>query len=356
MIDTSGNGHEALMAAKDKLVKLSAANSKLSDVRSNGLDDVPQFSIDIDSEKAAALGISLDEINRTLQIAWGSSYVNDFIDRDRVKRVYLQADSPFRMMPENLSDWHVRNDKGEMVSFSAFSSTSWKNGSPKLERFNGKSSLNILGQPASGISSGEAMDEIEKLVGELGDGYSVSWYGISYEEKQSGSESTKLYLLSLLIVFLSLAALYESWTVPLAVMMVVPLGLLGAVTAAFMFNMPNDVFLQVALLTTVGLAAKNAILIVEFAKHLREQGHDLLEAVSLSAKQRFRPIIMTSLAFTMGVVPLAIATGAGSESQNAIGIAVIGGMVGATFLAIFFVPMFYVITETITARITKKSS
>lgn len=345
LVDNASLGHEALMQAKQQLVMQAAQNPKLTGVRANGLDDVPQYRIQIDNEKATALGLSLADINSTLQIAWGSSYVNDFIDRGRIKRVYLQSDIDFRMMPEDLRKWYVRNNQGEMVAFDAFSTAVWTNGSPKLERFNGNSSLNIIGQPAAGISSGEAMAEIENLVAQLNPGLSVEWYGISYEEKQTGDQAAILYLLSILIVFLSLAALYESWTVPFAVMLVVPLGILGAALAAWLFNKPNDVFLQVALLTTVGLASKNAILIVEFAKQLREQGYELLEAVAISAKQRFRPIIMTSMAFTMGVFPLALASGAGAESQNAIGIAVIGGMLGATMLAIFFVPMFYLLVE-----------
>lgn len=350
LIDRVGLGHDSLMEAKKQLLQLANANPKLVGVRPNGLEDVPQYKINIDNEKAAALGVSLNDINRTLQIAWGSSYVNDFIDRGRIKRVYLQSDFPHRMMPEDLKKWYVRNSAGNMVAISAFSSGEWHYGSPKLERFNGSSSLNILAQPAPGISSGEAMTEIENLLKQLPDGLGIEWYGISYEEKQSGAQANMLYALSILVVFLSLAALYESWAVPFAVMLVVPLGVLGAATAAYLFKLPNDVFLQVALLTTVGLASKNAILIVEFAKHLRERGESLLSAVGMAAKQRFRPIIMTSMAFTMGVLPLALATGAGAASQNAIGIAVIGGMLGATFLAIFFVPMFYVLVERIFHR------
>ena len=345
LVDGLGNGHDALMAAKDSLIGLAAESPLLTGVRANGLDDVAQFRINIDNAKASAFGLSLDDINRTLQIAWGSSYVNDFIDRGRIKRVYLQADTDYRMSPGDLKKWYVRNNQGEMVPFEAFATVEWTYGSPKLERFNGNSSLNILGQPAQGVSSGQAMAEIERLVAQLEGGYTANWYGISYEERQTGSQATMLYALSVLIVFLALAALYESWAVPLSVMMVVPMGVLGAAGAAYLFDLANDVFLQVALLTTVGLAAKNAILIVEFAKELQGQGQDILTAVTTSAKQRFRPIIMTSMAFTMGVVPLALASGAGAESQNAIGIAVIGGMFGATFLAIFFVPMFYLMVN-----------
>lgn len=342
LVDRGGAGHEKLMEARAEIVRQASQNPKLTGVRANGLDDVPQFKINIDHEKASALGLSLSDINRTLQIAWGSSYVNDFMDQGRIKRVYLQSQFPDRMMPDDLKKWYVRNANNEMVPFSAFSSTEWSYGSPKLERFNGNASINIIGTPAAGVSSGEAMDEMEKIISQIPGDYGVEWYGISYEERQAGSQAALLYAVSILVVFLSLAALYESWAVPLSVMMVVPLGVLGAVAAAFLFGLPNDVFLQVALLTTIGLSAKNAILIVEFAKALREQGYSLMDAVSISAKQRFRPIIMTSLAFTMGVLPLALASGAGAASQNAIGIAVIGGMLAATFIAIFFVPTFYV--------------
>ncbi|ALM92328.1 MULTISPECIES: efflux RND transporter permease subunit [Alteromonas] len=345
LVDRGSNGHVALMNARNQLLGMAAQNPKLAGVRPNGLSDVPQFKVNIDSEKASALGLNLSEINSALQIAWGSSYVNDFIDKGRIKRVYMQADAQYRMSPDDLDKWFVRNADGDMVAFSTFASTQWVYGSPKLERFNGISSVNIQGSPAEGISSGEAMEEMEKLVAQLPDGYAIEWSGLSFEEQQAGSQAPMLYAISILIVFLCLAALYESWSVPFAVMLVVPLGILGSVTAAFLFNLPNDVYLQVAFLTTVGLAAKNAILIVEFAKDQYEEGIDLMTAVSNAASQRFRPILMTSMAFILGVTPLALASGAGSASQNAIGIAVMGGMFAATFLAIFFVPMFYVMVE-----------
>ena len=345
LVDRGSNGHVALMNARNQLLGMAAQNPKLAGVRPNGLSDVPQFKVNIDSEKASALGLNLSEINSALQIAWGSSYVNDFIDKGRIKRVYMQADAKYRMSPDDLDKWFVRNADGDMVAFSTFASTEWVYGSPKLERFNGISSVNIQGSPAEGISSGEAMEEMEKLVAQLPDGYAIEWSGLSFEEQQAGSQAPMLYAISILIVFLCLAALYESWSVPFAVMLVVPLGILGSVTAAFLFNLPNDVYLQVAFLTTVGLAAKNAILIVEFAKEQYEEGIDLMTAVSNAASQRFRPILMTSMAFILGVTPLAMASGAGSASQNAIGIAVMGGMFAATFLAIFFVPMFYVMVE-----------
>lgn len=345
LVDRAGLGHEALMNARNQLLGGASQNPLLVGVRPNGLEDVPQFKINIDSEKASAVGLSLSDINRTLQIAWGSSYVNDFIDRGRIKRVYMQADAPHRMMPQDLSKWYVRNNNGEMIPFSTFSSSEWVYGSSKLERFNGTASLNIQGGVAEGVSTGAGMDAIEEIVETLPDGFEVEWYGISYEERAAGSQAPALYALSVLIVFLCLAALYESWAVPLAVILVVPLGILGAVVAAYFKGLPNDVYLQVALLTTVGLASKNAILIVEFAKALKEQGHSLMEAVSIAASQRFRPILMTSMAFILGVTPLVLSSGAGAASQNAIGIAVMGGMAAATFLAIFFVPMFYVLVE-----------
>ncbi|MGQ8367065.1 efflux RND transporter permease subunit [Glaciecola sp. 1036] len=347
LVDRAGNGHQALMNARNQLLGMAAQNPKLAGVRPNGLSDVPQFKVNIDSEKASALGVSLSEINASLQIAWGSSYVNDFIDRGRIKRVYLQADAAHRMTPDDLDKWYVRNNQGEMVAFSAFSTTEWTYGSPRLERFNGLPSVNIQGSPAPGISSGEAMDEMVKLVGQLPPGFGIEWSGLSYEEKQAGSQAPLLYAISIMVVFLCLAALYESWAVPFSVILVVPLGILGSVTAAYLFGLPNDVYLQVAFLTTVGLASKNAILIVEFAKAQVEEGVPLMEAVSTAAAQRFRPILMTSMAFILGVTPLAIASGAGAASQNAIGIAVMGGMLAATFIAILFVPMFYVMVEKI---------
>lgn len=345
LVDRASQGHEALMNARNQLLGMASQSDKLNGVRPNGLSDVPQFKIDIDNEKAAALGVSLSDINNSLQLAWGSAYVNDFIDDGRIKRVYMQADAPYRMNPEDLDSWYVRNNAGEMVAFSSFSTSSWEYGSPKLERFNGISSVNVQGSPAPGVSTGEAMDEMQRLVKQLPQGFDLAWSGLSFEEKAAGSQAPMLYAISILVVFLCLAALYESWSVPFAVMLVVPLGILGSVVAAFLFGLPNDVYLQVAFLTTVGLAAKNAILIVEFAKEELEKGTDLMDAVAIAAKQRFRPILMTSMAFILGVTPLALASGAGATSQNAIGIAVMGGMLAATFLAIFFVPMFYVAVE-----------
>ncbi|CAO3411228.1 efflux RND transporter permease subunit [Azospirillum largimobile] len=342
LVDRGGLGHDRLMQARNQLLGMAAQNPKLVGVRPNGLEDTPQFKLDVDREKASALGLSLSDINTTLSAAWGSSYVNDFIDQGRVKKVYLQADAPYRMQPSDIDRWYVRNAAGQMVPFSAFTTAQWIYGSPKLERYNGSSSLNIQGSAAPGISSGEAMAEMEAMMQKLPQGIGYEWTGLSYEERLSGSQAPALYALSMIIVFLCLAALYESWSVPASVILVVPLGILGAVIAATLRGLPSDVYFQVGLLTTIGLSAKNAILIVEFAKSLYDQGMELKEAAAEACRQRLRPIIMTSLAFVLGVLPLAIASGAGSESQNAIGVGVMGGMISATVLAILFVPVFFV--------------
>lgn len=349
LVDRGGKGHEALMQARDQLLGMAAQNPKLQGVRPNGLSDVAQYKIDIDNEKASALGLAIGDINQTLQTAWGSAYVNDFIDKGRIKKVYMQADTPYRMMPDDVNLWYVRNQQGKMVPFNSFSTAEWTYGSPKLERFNGISSINIQGSTAPGVSTGEAMEEMESLVKQLPDGLGVEWVGLSYEERLTGAQAPALYILSVIVIFLCLAALYESWSVPFSVMLSIPLGVIGAVVAAKCFGLSNDVYFQVGLLTTMGLASKNAILIVEFAKDLYEQGHDLKDAVLMAAKQRFRPIIMTSMAFILGVTPLAIATGAGSASQNAIGISVMGGMIAATVIAILFVPMFFVLVQRMSA-------
>ena len=345
LLDQGGLGHEALMAARNQFLGAASQKQSLTGVRPNGLEDVPQYKVDIDREKAIALGVSISDINQTLQTAWGSSYVNDFLHEGRIKRVYLQGDAPFRMLPEDVKDWFVRNDGGDMVPFSTFSSAHWIYGSPKLERYNGTSSMNVMGTPAQGVSSGVAMDDVEEIAKQLPTGIGYAWTGLSYEEIQAGEQTGLLYALSLLIVFLCLAGLYESWSVPFSVIMVVPLGIIGAVAATWGSSLSNDVYFQVALLTTIGLTAKNAILIVEFAKDLHEQGKPLLEAAREAAELRLRPIVMTSMAFILGVTPLALSSGAGSASRNAIGIAVIGGMASATFIAIFFVPMFFVVIK-----------
>jgi hydrophobe/amphiphile efflux-1 (HAE1) family protein len=343
LTDNGSLGHDALMQARNQLLGLASADPRLRNVRPNGLDDSSEYKLDIDAEKAAALGVSLADVNSTIAAAWGSSYVNDFIDRGRVKRVYLQADAPFRMSPEDVDLWFVRNRAGEMVPFSSFTRAHWTKGSPKLERFNGVPSLAIVGEPAPGVSSGEAMQAMEELAAQLPSGLGLEWAGLSYEERLSGAQGPALYAISILIVFLCLAALYESWAVPVAVLMIVPLGVIGTLLAALFRGLPNDVYFQVGLLTIVGLSAKNAILIVEFAKEGFDRGLDLVEAAKEAARQRLRPILMTSLAFGFGVLPLALASGAGSGSQNAIGTGVIGGVISATVLGIFFVPLFFVL-------------
>ncbi|CAJ1867786.1 efflux RND transporter permease subunit [Aeromonas salmonicida] len=335
--DRAGLGHDKLMAARNQLLGMAAQDPNLERVRPNGMEDTPQLDVKIDYEKALAQGLSISDINSTLSTAWGSSYVNDFVDRGRVKKVYLQADAPFRMNPEDLKLWYVRNSTGQMVPFSAFASTEWSFGSPRLERYNGVSAMEIVGEAAPGKSTGDAMAAIEQMVKQLPEGIGIEWTGLSLQERQAGSQAPALYAISLLVVFLCLAALYESWSIPFSVMLVVPLGVLGAILAATMRGLENDVYFQVGLLTTIGLSAKNAILIVEFAKELYDKGMGLGEAVVEAARLRLRPILMTSLAFILGVLPLVISSGAGASSRNAIGTGVMGGMISATVLAIFFV-------------------
>ena len=349
--DNARNGHDNLVKVRNEFLYAAQKSPKLVQVRANGQDDTPQLKLKLDYEKAMSLGLSVENINNTLSVAWGSHYLANFMDRNRVKKIYLQGETSSRMTEQDLDKWYVKNNTGEMVPFSAFASTEWTYGSPRLERFNGVSAINIQGAPAPGVSTGEAMDEMQRIADEiLPPGYGISWTGISFQEKLSGSQAPLLYAVSLLIVFLSLAALYESWSIPFAVMMVVPLGIIGAVLAALLTQyvpvrtvLTNDVYFQVGLLTTVGLSAKNAILIVEFAKDLYDRGERLTEAVVHAARIRFRPILMTSLAFILGVLPLAISSGAGAAGRNEIGICVIGGMLSATVLAIFFVPVFFVL-------------
>ncbi|MBP0622345.1 efflux RND transporter permease subunit [Cupriavidus consociatus] len=348
--DQAGIGHVALMNARDKFLALASQNPVLQRVRPNGLNDQPQYQLVIDDEKARALGISLADINSTVSIAWGSSYVNDFIDRGRVKRVYVQGRPDSRMKPDDIDKWFVRNGKGEMVQFSAFADGKWSYGSPKLQRYNGVAAVEVLGEPAPGRSSGEAMNAIEEIMKQMPPGVGYAWTGLSYEERLSGSQAPALYALSLLVVFLCLAALYESWSIPFSVMLVVPLGVIGALLATLGRGLSNDVFFQVGLLTTIGLSAKNAILIVEFAKSEYEQGKGLVEAAVEACRLRLRPIVMTSLAFMLGVFPLAVSTGAGAGSQHAIGTGVIGGMITATVLAIFWVPLFFVAVTSMFGR------
>ncbi len=343
--DHAGNGHEALMAARDTLLDLAAKDDRLTRVRHNGLDDSPQLQIDIDQRKAQALGVAIDDINNTLQTAWGSSYVNDFMDRGRVKKVYVQSAAPYRMLPDDINLWYVRNSSGTMVPFSAFATSHWQTGSPRLERYNGYSAVEIIGEAAPGISTGTAMDIMEELTRQLPNGFGLDWTAMSYQERLSGAQAPALYAISLLVVFLCLAALYESWSIPFSVMLVVPLGVIGALLATWMRGLENDVYFQVGLLTVIGLSAKNAILIVEFANELNEKGEDLLAATLSACRQRLRPILMTSLAFIFGVLPMATSTGAGSASQHAVGTGVMGGMISATILAIFFVPLFFVLVR-----------
>ncbi|WP_049721190.1 efflux RND transporter permease subunit [Gilvimarinus polysaccharolyticus] len=354
--DLGGVGHEALMDARNQLLGMAGQEQSLMGVRPNGQEDTPQFKLDIDMEKASALGVPISEINSVFSTAWAASYVNDFIDQSRIKRVYVQGDAEFRMMPDDVGSWYVRNASGEMVPFSAFSTGRWVYGSPRLERYNGVSSVNIQGQGAPGVSSGDAMDLMEQLAAKLPPGIGFEWTGMSLQERESGDQAPALYALSILVVFLCLAALYESWSVPISVLLVIPLGVLGAVLFAMSRGLSNDVYFQVGLLTTVGLSAKNAILIVEFAKSLYEDGLGLIEATIEAVRMRLRPIIMTSLAFGLGVTPLFLASGAGSGAQNAIGTAVLGGIVFATFLAIFFVPLFFVVVFKFAHRLTGNKS
>jgi len=340
--DIAGAGHARLMEARNQLLGLAAQSKLLTGTRPNGQEDTPQYSVEIDQEKASALTLPLAAINNTLSTAWGSAYVNDFIDRGRVKSVYVQSDAPFRMQPGDIGRWYVRNQGGEMVPFTAFASGRWTYGSPRLERYNGSAAIQMQGAASAGVSSGAAMDEIDRLITQLPTGFGHEWTGLSFQERLSGSQAVALYALSMLVVFLCLAALYESWSIPFAVMLSVPIGIFGALLAATLFGQTNDVYFKVGLLTTIGLAAKNAILIVEFAIEQEAKGKGLVEATLEAARQRLRPILMTSLAFVLGVTPLAVATGAGSGSQNAIGIGVMGGMIAATVIGVFFVPLLYV--------------
>jgi multidrug efflux pump len=342
MANIGNMSREEFLGVRNQLLGLAAQDPQLAGVRPNGQDDTPQLQLDIDQHAASALGVSISDVNQTLAGAWGGVYVNDFIDRGRIKRVYMQGDAPYRMVPEDLGAWHVRTSTGEMAPFSAFTTARWISASPRLERFNGAPSFNIQGQGAPGVSSGVAMDRMEAAIAQLPPGVTQGWTGQSYEERQSGDQAPLLYALSLLVVFLCLAALYESWTIPLAVLVVVPLGLLGAALAANIRGLSNDIYFQVGLLTTMGLAAKNAILIVEFARNLAEEGRTWAEAAVEAARLRMRPILMTSFAFIFGVAPMAFASGAGSGAQNAIGTAVIGGMLAATLLVTTLTPFFFV--------------
>lgn len=353
--DKADLGHEALMAAGGQLQQAAAQSPLLVNVRHNGQADAPQFRLDIDYQKASALGLSVAAINSTFQAAWGGQYIDDFIDRGRVKRVYIQADAPFRMVPEDFQLWSVRNEAGEMVPFSTFAGWHWDYGSPRLERYNGVPALEINGEAAPGVSSGNAMAEVEKLVSELPQGFGLEWTGLSYQERKAGAQTPLLYTLSILIVFLCLAALYESWSIPTSVLMVAPLGILGIALAATLRGLERDIYFEVAMLTTIGLTSKNAILIISFAKDNIEQGMEMVEAIMQAVRDRLRPIIMTSLAFGMGVLPLALASGAGSGAQQAIGTGVLGGMIVGAFLGIFFIPLFFMVVQKTVGRHGRES-
>jgi len=343
LLDRGGLGHDKLKAARNQLLEMAAMDPRVTRVRPNSLEDVPQYRIDVDWEKAGALGVPITDIHRTISAAFGSAYVNDFIQNGRVKRVYVQADAPYRMLPRDLEKLYVRNITGKMVPFSSFASGHWITGPPKLERFNGFASMNIWGEPAPGRSSGEAMRAMEKFVTRLPRGVGFDWTGLSYQERMAGSQAPLLYAFSIFVVFLCLAALYESWPIPLSILLTLPLGAIGGVIATTMIGLPNDVYFQIGLLTILGLTTKNAILIVQFARARVDEGMGLIEATLEGAKLRLRPIVMTSLAFGFGVLPLALASGAGAGAQKAIGIGVLGGVVTSTFLVTLFAPLFYVL-------------
>ncbi len=356
LLDRGGLGHQALMGIQYQLLTLAAQDPRLAAVRPNSMADVPQYRIDVDWEKAGALGVPITAIHNTIAAAFGSAYVNDFIKSGRLKRAYVQADAPYRMLPKDLNKLYVRNTSGRMVPFSSFASGRWTSGSPRLERFNGFPAINIWGEPAPGRSSGEAMQAMEEIMGKLPKGVGFDWAGLSFQEKMSSSQAPLLYAFSIFVIFLCLAALYESWTIPIAILLILPLGVIGGIIATSARGLANDVYFQIGLLTTLGLATKNAILIVQFAKDGLKQGMGLVEATLEGAKLRFRPIIMTSLAFGFGVLPLAVSTGAGAGAMNAIGTSVLGGMVTATVLVVIFVPLFYVLIEKLFGRQRKGES
>jgi HAE1 family hydrophobic/amphiphilic exporter-1 len=345
LLDRGGLGHVRLMEARNQLLGMAMADPALTKVRPNGLEDVPEYRTDIDWDKAGAQGVPVASIHNTISAAFGSEYVNNFIQAGRVKRVYVQADTPYRMLPTDLDRLYVRNSTGKMVPFSAFASGRWTSGSPKLERFNGFPSINIVGESAPGRSSGEAMQAMEQFVRELPQGFGYDWQGLSYQERMSSAQAPLLYTFSIFVIFLCLAALYESWPIPIAVLLVLPLGVIGGVIATSLRGLPNDVYFQIGLLTTLGLTTKNAILIIQFAQQRMAHGEGLIEATLGAARVRFRPVIMTSMAFFFGVLPLAIATGAGAGAMNAIGTAVTGGMLSATFIDLFYIPLLFVVVS-----------
>lgn len=348
--DAGGVGHDALVQAQGQLLGTANQSAELTGVRPNGQADGPQFNIDIDYQKAQALGVDVSGITSLLSTAFGGTYVNDFLDRGRIKRVYVQGEADNRMQPDDLGGWYIRNTSSEMTPLEEVVTTGWTYGSPQLQRYNGLPALNIQGSPAPGVSSGVAMDQMEALVDQLPQGLDMEWTGISAQEREAGNQATLLYIMSILFVFLCLAALYESWTVPVAVLLTAPLGVAGAVLAAHLRGLDNDIFFQVALLTTVGLASKNAILIIEFARNLEQQGVELFEAVSQAVRMRLRPILMTSFAFGFGVLPLALSTGAGAAGRQAIGTAVLGGLIVSVILGLLFAPLFYVMIRKLTGQ------
>jgi HAE1 family hydrophobic/amphiphilic exporter-1 len=354
LLDRGGLGHTALMNARNQLLGMAAQDPRLANVRPNGMEDVPQYRIDVDWEKAGALGVPITSIHDTIGAAFGSAYVNDFIQAGRVKRVYAQADAPYRMLPADLEKLYVRNPAGKMVPFTAFASTRWTTGSPRLERFNGLPSMNIWGEPAPGRSSGEAMQAMEEIVSKLPQGIGFDWNGLSYQERMATAQGPILYAFSILVIFLCVAALYESWTIPFVNLLMLPLGVFGAIVATSLRGLHNDVYFQIGFLTTMGLSTKNAILIIQFIKEQMRQGMGLTDATLAAVRIRFRPVIMTSLAFFFGTLPLAIATGAGAGAMNAIGTAVTGGMLSATFIDLIFIPLFFVVISHLFA--SKKQS
>jgi HAE1 family hydrophobic/amphiphilic exporter-1 len=345
LLDRGGLGHSNLMAARNQLLAMAMKDERLTAVRPNGMEDVPEYRVDVDWEKAGALGIPINSIHNNLSAFFGSAYVNDFIQGGRVKRVYVQADAPYRMLPEDIERLYVRNISGKMVPYSSFSSAHWSYGSPRLERYNGFPSINIWGEPSPGRSSGEAMKAMEEIAMKLPKGIGFEWTGISYQERMAKAQAPILYAFSVFVIFLVLAALYESWPIPISILMTLPLGAIGGIVATTLRGLHNDVYFQIGLLTTLGLTTKNAILIVQFAKGRLEEGRAVVDAAIEGTRLRFRPIIMTSLAFGFGVLPLALNKGAGSGAMNAIGTSVIGGMITGTFLVTLFTPLFYVIIE-----------
>ena len=350
LLDRGGLGHAALMNARNQLLGIAAQDNRVVKVRPNGMEDVPEYRIDVDWEKAGVLGLPITDIHNTIAAAFGSAYVNDFIQGGRVKRVYVQADAPYRMLPKDLEKIYVRNTTGKMVPFTSFASGHWGYGSPRLERFNGFPSMNIQGEPAPGRSSGEAMQVMEDAVTKLPKGVGFDWTGLSYQERMATAQGPILYAFSILVIFLCVAALYESWTIPIVNLLMLPLGVFGALLATTLRDLPNDVYFQIGFLTTLGLSTKNAILIIQFIKEQMRHGLGLKEATLSAVRIRFRPVIMTSLAFFFGTLPLAIATGAGAGAMNAIGTAVTGGMLSATFIDLVFIPLFFVIVSSIFGR------